>query len=307
MRILFIASSNNKRFGIAPFTAAQCESIRRLGHQVDVFQISGKGWKSYFNRALLLRKKVKTVKYDVIHAHFIWSCLVAVMQRRVPVVASFLGCDLNKKNLRFISKGIIYRLSRKCIVVNEKMLSYLPAAKTVCIPHGIDMDRFIPCDKAVARQSLDMNPQGVYILFCSTFDRIEKNSKLAREAVALVPGQPVLIEFFDFSDEQLPLLYSAVDLLLMTSIREGSPMVIKEAMAANCPIVSTDVGDVRQVIGNTQLCFITGFNANEIAEAINQILAKKSRTNGRERMLGLGLSLQEIAVKIERVYKEIVN
>ncbi len=49
----------------------------------------------------------------------------------------------------------------------------------------------------------------------------------------------------------------ASDVLLLTSYWEGSPNVIKESMACNLPIISVDVGDVKEVISGTFNCFLS--------------------------------------------------
>ena len=92
---------------------------------------------------------------------------------------------------------------------------------------------------------------------------------------------------------------------MLTSLWEGSPNVIKEAMACNIPIVSTDVGDVREVIGNTEGCYITSFEPEYIAEKIELALQFGKRTDGRENIKHLESSL--IARKIIDLYKKIVD
>ena len=70
---------------------------------------------------------------------------------------------------------------------------------------------------------------------------------------------------------------NASDLLLITSFSETGPIVAKEAIACNCPIVSTDVGDVKILINNIRNCFITIFDHNEIKEKINLFLIQKKK------------------------------
>ena len=104
--------------------------------------------------------------------------------------------------------------------------------------------------------------------------------------------------------------YSAADVVLLTSVTEGSPNVIKEAMACNCPIVSTDVGDVREVLGNTEGCYISGLDPVEVAEKTKKALEfsyTKGRTKGRQRIIELGLDSESIAKKIVEVYKKALN
>ena len=96
----------------------------------------------------------------------------------------------------------------------------------------------------------------------------------------------------------------------MTSFSEGSPNVIKEAMACNCPIVSTDVGDVREVFGETEGCYISCPDSFKVAEEIKKALEfanTKRRTNGRQRIIDLGLDSESVAGRIVEVYKNVLN
>ncbi len=82
----------------------------------------------------------------------------------------------------------------------------------------------------------------------------------------------VLVELDGYSRSDVNLLLNAVDLLLFTSISEGSPILIKEAMACNCPIVSVDVGDIRGIIENVNGCIISSYQVEDIVKNIEKVL-----------------------------------
>jgi len=284
----------------------QAHSLQELGYQLEFFLISGKGTWPYLRHVCKLIFRVwREPKPWLIHAHFVWSGLVAVLQLRVPVVVTFHGCDLNVPKLRKISDKVVRRLSRYSIVVNEAMLPYLSGGKKAWVPCGIDTSLFSLCNKQSARERLGLDPEKRIILFSSTFDRIEKNYHLAAQAIDLLNFEVDVLEFSGYSRIDSSLLYSAVDCLLLTSIREGSPQVIKEAMACGCPIVSTDVGDVSWLLGDTVNCFVSSFEPQDVAHKLVLVLSNGERTNGRERIMELGLDLSSIALRIERVYREL--
>jgi glycosyltransferase involved in cell wall biosynthesis len=116
-----------------------------------------------------------------------------------------------------------------------------------------------------------------------------------------------LIELVDYTREEVALLLNAVDVMLMTSLSEGSPQIIKEAMACNCPIVSVPVGDVEDVIGYTPGCFIATYEPTDIAAKLRQVLQSGKRTEGRNRVLTLGLDGDTIASKIQDIYKRLIT
>jgi glycosyltransferase involved in cell wall biosynthesis len=93
----------------------------------------------------------------------------------------------------------------------------------------------------------------------------------------------------------------------MTSLHEGSPNVVKEAMACNLPIVCTDVGDVRHLIGGLSNCFVTGFEVNEIAQALSKVIEQNQASDGRERLVALKLSSSEVASRLKSIYEKVGN
>jgi teichuronic acid biosynthesis glycosyltransferase TuaC len=101
--------------------------------------------------------------------------------------------------------------------------------------------------------------------------------------------------------------YNATDVCLLTSYHEGSPNVIKEAMACNRPIVTTNVGDVKWLFGDTGGCYVTGFQPEDVAEKITRALEFKQKTNGHARILELGLDTAKIAERISGLYLEILK
>jgi glycosyltransferase involved in cell wall biosynthesis len=78
-------------------------------------------------------------------------------------------------------------------------------------------------------------------------------------------------------------------------------------MACDCPIVSTDVGDVKEVIGNTDGCYISSFHPEEVVEKIRMAIKFGSTTRGRDRLIQLGLDSVTIADKIINVYQQVLE
>ena len=143
------------------------------------------------------------------------------------------------------------------------------------------------------------------MLFAGAFDNPVKNAGLAKEAMALLPGVE-LLELKGYTREQVTLLMCAADALLMTSHTEGSPQVVKEAMACGCPIVSVDVGDVRWVTENVTGCYIAERNPDAIAARLREAMAFGSRTEGRERIQELGLTNDRVAEKLMAIYQSVI-
>lgn len=257
-----------------------------------------------------IKKKIKEFKPDLIHAHYGLSGLVSCLQRVVAVVITFHGSDAYIFYVKLLSKFAAL-LSAFNIFVENKIKNKINEHKNnAVIPCGIDLDTFYNMNKAVAREMLGLDKKKHYILFSSRFDNKVKNYSLAKSTLEIVDQQIELIELKNKSREEVNLLLNACDLALLTSISEGSPQFIKEAMACNCPIVSTDVGDVKWVVGNTEGCYLTSFDIKVTSDKLREVLefaAKVGRTKGRERIIQLGLDSETIAKEIIEVYRKVLN
>jgi glycosyltransferase involved in cell wall biosynthesis len=323
MKVLFIASGNSSQ-GISPIVRNQAESLQRAGVEVSLFPIYGRGIKGYFRNIFALKKHLSVNSYDIIHAHYGFSAIVSLFARKgEKLVVSFMGDDLigsNKMNgkVKFTSKLVVALnkiLSRHfydyCIVKSNEMYNKLNIKHKALVPNGVDLQKFAIIDKYQAFTTLVL-PQNTKLgLFVSDTSRPEKNFKLASEAVSLIKNIPItLITLSGVDNSLLVYYYNSADFLILTSYHEGSPNVIKEAMACNCPIVATDVGDIRWVIGDTEGCYITSFEPADVAEKIKMALEfseKVGRTKGRERIIKLGLDSETIAKRIISVYKRVLQ
>ena len=148
-------------------------------------------------------------------------------------------------------------------------------------------------------------------MFLGEKETIRKNYNLAKQAVDLLDDDNVeLINPYPIAHDLIPKYFDACDLLVFTSLAEGSPNVIKEAMACNIPIVSTDVGDVKWLIDGVEGCYLSSFIPNDVANKLKSALEYSGifgRTKGRERIIDLGLDSKTVAEKIIKVYRSLLE
>jgi teichuronic acid biosynthesis glycosyltransferase TuaC len=288
MNTLFVCSGN--KGSVSPFIMDQKEALESKGVSVDIFTVRGKGISGYLKSLKALKARLRRESYDFIHAHYGLSGLLAGLQLKVPVILTLHGSDVNQPFIRFFSR-IASFLARKVIVVSEKMRALLKSRNTEVkvIPCGVDMELFRPMNKQEARKRLESTGKlkfekgKSYVLFSSSFDMEVKNPALAMEAAQSLGDGYELIELKGYSREEVALLLNTVDVALLTSKTEGSPQFIKEAMACDCPIVTTDVGDVRQIINNTKGCFICEPAVADVSEKVKKATHFR-QTKGREKI-----------------------
>lgn len=306
MRILVVASFNKGRF--APFIIEQADALKDRGVELAFFGLQGKGMKGYLQNLPQLKRKIREFKPDVIHAHYGLSGLFANMQRHTPVVTTYHGSDINDKKVLPLSKMAI-GLSAWNIFVSRKTLEKVhPKRKYTLLPCGIDLSEAQLTSRSEARQKMGLNQHKYYALFAGAFDNAVKNAPLAKEAVALLPDNQVeLLELKGYSRKEVTSLMCACNALLMTSFNEGSPQVIKEAMACGCPIVSVDVGDVKERIEGVEGCYVaTSRTASELADDLGKALAFEGKTRGREKIIADGLNNERIAEQLLEIYNSVI-
>ena len=307
MRVLFISSGNHFS-GITPIVHNQQNSLIRKGIQIDNFLIKGNGVKGYLKNSYLIFLQIRKKSYDIIHAHYSVSAFAATLAGCKPLVVSLMGSDTH---VNTAVRALIRLFSRwfwaACIVKTDEMKKNINLPAAYVIPNGVNINQFRYISKSEAQAKLGFDRNKKYILFPANPARPEKNFTLAQAAINLVKEHKVIIHFLhNIPNEEAVWHYCACDLVLLTSKREGSPNVIKEAMACSRPIVCTNVGDVELIIGSTEECYICEPDAKEIAVRVQYILDKGIiKTNGHENIQKLRDDL--IADKIITVYESVIG
>jgi glycosyltransferase involved in cell wall biosynthesis len=298
---------NNPYYGI--FVKEQLEILEEFGIEIDIMFVNGKKNKlNYLKGIFHLFKRVRSKNYDLIHAHYVFSGILARFQFKYPIVLTHHGIEVLHGYQSVLSR-IISPMVDRVIVRSEEMKDKLKIKNAYIIPAGIDFDRFKPLSKEKCRTELNLSLNKKLVLFAGAI-RPEKRYDLVQRAVSILQINNSGIELVTACDQPhsiVPIYMNACDVLVLVSTAEGSPNVVKEAMACNLPIVATNVGDVAEVIGDTAGCYICDRNSESIAYKIDRALNLGKRTNGRKRIISMGLSAREKAKEIIKVYEDILG
>lgn len=302
MKVLFISSGNSVN-EVSSIIYNQGESLRKIGVSVDYLPIKGKGLIGYIKFIPKIHKHLRRNKYDIIHAHYSLSAFAASLSGANPLVVSLMGSDVKSKKIyQLCIKIFNWFFWSGIIVKSEDMKLSLGQNSAFVIPNGVDLEKYLPINKEEALTHTKWDKTKKHILFAANQNRPVKNFKLAQKAFELIDLPDVKLHSLNnVRNEHMPFYFNAADVVLLTSLWEGSPNVIKEAMACNTPVVSTAVGDVKYLLKEVKGCYTTSFNAEDIKQKI--LLALKfSETQGAIRIKQQKLDSNSIAKKIVTFY-----
>ncbi len=306
MKVLFVSSG--RKGSVSPLIKNQGDSLNDEGIEIHYFLIKP-GIKNYLSSIFQIRNIFKNNNFDLIHAHYSLSGFAASLGGKYPVVVSLLGSDAYKPFiLRWLTRMFSYYRWDKTIVKTSRMADALRLKNVEIIPNGVNIERFQPVPKFIAREKIDCINTKKLLVFAADPARKEKNYELAKDAVKYLRKNDIeLLTVFNVPNNKMPYYINAADVLIITSKREGSVNVVKEAMACNVPVVSTDVGDVKQNTSGLKGCFICDSNPPSIAEGLLKALSIENVTDSRNRIIELGLDSVTVAKMIINIYERILN
>lgn len=308
------------------FIEQQIKSLREIGLQVCVMFVDRlrQGMRVYFSLRDSLRDEVAEFQPDVVHVMY-GGVMADTVTRAVhdrPTIVTFHGSDLLGEPLSGpLRKGVArygvwasWRAARRAtrvITVASRIRKALPPdldeSKVSTIPCGIDLERFKPLSRKECRKKLGWDHDRFHILFPANLGDPIKRPELAEASVNSFRKSGVKTEMHylrQVPNEVVPEWLNASDVLLLTSRHEGSPTVVKEALACNLPVVSVDVGDVRERIGDIDGCHLAFPEANDLAAKLSLVYSGRRRVAGRVKVSEL--SLECVSLRLKRLYENVV-
>jgi teichuronic acid biosynthesis glycosyltransferase TuaC len=303
------------------FVDRQIESLQSIGVVVDYFDVGTPNtvrdlWRAWRG----LRAHVRETSPDLVHAQY--GALVGVLATMsgCRAIVTFAGSDLHRGggNLGLFRKIVGRSMSNfaalratRVICVSDELRRYLWFRRrtAVVIPRGVDLAHFSPGSKAEARAALGWRPDAPVVLFTGGRDPRNKGLALAEEAFAIAKRELPELQFCNITAPTDPhgmlLHYRASDVLLFTSLHEGSPNTIKEALACNLPIVSVPVGDVEERLQGATASVVLPRDAQTLGRAVVDIIRNGRQSNGRS--IVQAISLEAIADRIAMLYRDTLS
>jgi teichuronic acid biosynthesis glycosyltransferase TuaC len=300
IRVLSVIPGTGKDASFV-FLRRQLQSLKRAGVELREIYLHSRTSLRYLLRARKsLVKEITDFRPHVIHSQYgTVTSLLCCTVRGAPLVITFRGSDLNphmsvgwlRGQLSTLFSQVSALHASQIICVSRQLLDQLwwGKYKSVVLPTGVNLDLFRPMSIVEARAALKWDPLERIVLFCGGTKPAAKGLSLVQAAVRCAEKAMGNIRLFvldgSFASDAVPLYLNAADCLAFASLNEGSPNIVKEALACNLPIVSVDVGDVRERLEGVSPSKIVHRDSSEFGAALAGLLQARKRSNGREKVL----------------------
>lgn len=271
-----------------------------------------------------IRREVITFKPNLIHSQYatLTGAVTILANDKTPTIVSFGGDEIygtyvSENSNRSARTLLARQFSKYCaqkatvsVVKNDAMRQIVRGwgAKWIeDIPNGVNLTLFRELDQQECRRQLGLRSDGKYIIFIVRDNDYVKRRDLAQKAIELYnshyPRHLELLALDHIPPNLMPIYLNAGDVLLLCSNHEGSPNIIKEALACNRPVVSTDVGDIFQRFQSVKGLLLVRQTAEDLAHGL-EVAINIGRSNGRTFIFNI--SEEAIALRLKTLYEQVI-
>jgi len=278
---------------------------------------------------------------QIVHTHGftpgVWGRVAAWIARVPIIIAHEHGKTLWKKRRHLLFERFANRFTDLRIAVSRdilerrQQLEHTPASKMIVLSNGVDLDQFQLGDPGRIARELGLESfefvigtvgrlveAKAYHDLIDAFARVRQ--KMEKSCLLFIGDGPLrsFLEnyardknltsvFFLGAREHIPQLLCVLNVFVLTSIREGLPVALLEAMAAQVPVVATAVGGIPEVLEDGKNGFLVPPNSPEkIAEIIIELAdnpkLRHVLVSAAFATIRQNYTIQKTAAVIEQIY-----
>lgn len=327
MKVLYVTpfdlSASNVSGGV--FADRQICSLENAGVDADVLVIRGNtSFRESRRNFQRLRRRLAAGGHDVVHAQYgsvtaLVTCLAG--KRRVPVVVSFCGSDLNgtpsvsrvRSWLGVVVSQLAATLADGVICKSEALARriWLKHRRLLVMPNGVDLAQFRPLDRQECRRRLGIGSDDVCLLFNNgngdPVKRLDQAEIVTERVARCLPQRAVrLLVLRAVAPSDVVYYLNAANVLLITSDMEGSPNILKEAIACRTPVVSYPVGDAGDRLAGVTFGRVVPRDPIQMADAVRDFVLDPPKPDLDAEVLA-AIDQETVAKQILEFYRTVTG
>lgn len=291
------------------FVRDQLEALCRIDDvDAELVAFAPGGRLNYLRAIRRLRAHLRTHTYDVIHAHYGLTGLVAKLAGATPLVVTYHGTDLRHEKVGPWSRRLAAHIEQAAVVSADlgRLLDDVKLRRPLAVlPCGVNLDRIRPLARVEARKRLGLDPEGSYVLFPADPERPEKRYD---RAVVLLKEFPEveLLTLGGVQPGDVAAHVCAADAVLVPSEYEGFGLATLEALACGVPVIATPTGIAPDALADVAGTYCLPFDLGGWRETLAKILDDPDpHVDGAER--AAAYSSDAMATRVVEVYEHLAG
>lgn len=299
---------SRERPELGVFVRDQLDALCRIEPPVkaELFAFAPGGALNYLRAIVRLRRHLKSHEYDVVHAHYGLTGWVAKLAGAAPLIVTYHGTDLRHEKVGPWSKRLAARVDQAAVVSEDlgELLDDVKLRRPLALmPCGVNLDRVHRMPRERARELLDLDPEGSFVLFPADPARPEKRHD--RATVLLKEFTDVeLLTLGGVDPDDVSTYLCAADAVLVPSEYEGFGLATLEALACGVPVIATPTGIAPEALAGIEGTYCLPFDLGTWRQTLAAILADPDpHVAGAER--AAHYSSDAMAAHAAAVYEEV--